>query len=59
MITILYRCDGFEPGNDEDDHHVDDVVEEDELGEPINYTMDTFIPKFKEANESTHMMCND
>jgi len=36
MITILYRCDGFEPGNEEDDHHVDDVVEEDELGELIN-----------------------
>jgi hypothetical protein len=36
MITILYRYDGFKPSDDEDDHHVDDVVEEDGLGEPIN-----------------------
>lgn len=36
MITILYCYDGFEPNDDEDDRHVDDVVEEDGLGEPIN-----------------------
>jgi len=50
MITILYCYDGFESSDDEDDYHVDDVVEEDWLGEPINKTMGTLIPKFKEAS---------
>lgn len=36
MITILYCYDGFKSSDDEDDYHVDDVVEEDWLGEPIN-----------------------
>lgn len=59
MITILYCYDGFESSDDEDDYHVDDVVEEDWLGEPINKTMGTLIPKFKEASQSAYMTYND
>jgi hypothetical protein len=56
MITTPYCYDKFKPSDEENDCHVNDVVEKDEQGEPINQIMRPYVPKFEDTSGFAHMM---
>lgn len=47
MITATYCYNKYELSDEEDDCHLDDVLEEDEVGELINQTIGPSAPKFE------------
>jgi len=47
MITATYCYNKYELSDEEDDYHLDDVLEKDEVGEPINQTIGLSVSKFE------------
>jgi hypothetical protein len=58
MTTTSFGYDKSKPSGKENDHDVD-VVEENELVNPINQLIGPLIPEFKDASGATKMTCND
>jgi hypothetical protein len=55
MVITPYCYDEVEPSDQKDNFHVNDIVEDDEQGEPINQTIRPLFPKFKYVSGSAHM----
>lgn len=58
MTHALYWYEEFKPNNDEDDHHVD-IVKEDELVKLLSQFIGSLVLEFKDVSGYTQIICND